>query len=106
MKRFNFEYRCLTKLFFMKRLSLFLAMLVSSLAFSQSNIEDVVYLKSGSVIRGKITPPNPLKGELNTTDKVNVELLGGSAWRISFASDISAISSRLRWLGNERNNFL
>lgn len=53
-------------------------MLVSSFAFSQSNIEDVVYLKSGSVIRGKIQPPNPLKGEQSSPAKVRVELLGGS----------------------------
>lgn len=45
-------------------------MLVSSFAFSQSNIEDVVYLKSGSVIRGKILEQK--------NETVKVELLGGS----------------------------
>ena len=54
-------------------------LLVALFAFAQSNIEDVVYLKSGSVIRGKIkTPPSPLKGEQGGSSKINVELLGGS----------------------------
>ncbi len=45
-------------------------MLVSSFAFAQSNIEDVVYLKSGSVIRGKVLEQK--------NETVKVELLGGS----------------------------
>jgi hypothetical protein len=47
-----------------------LILLVSSFAFAQSNIEDVVYLKSGSVIRGKILEQK--------NETVKVELLGGS----------------------------
>ena len=71
----------------MRTLLLPLLMLVSSLVFGQTAIEDVVYLKNGGVIRGKIQPPSPLpaengmkqKGEQNlTSDRVRIELLGGS----------------------------
>ena len=54
----------------MKNISILLMMLVSSFAFSQTNIEDVVYLKTGSVIRGKIIEQK--------NETVKVELLGGS----------------------------
>ena len=52
--------------------------------FSQSSTEDVIYLKSGSVIRGKILPsPLPVqKGEawVLPAAGIRVELLGGSVF--------------------------
>lgn len=45
---------------------------------AQGNTEDVIYLKSGSIIRGKILPPPA--GELPTLEKTKVELLGGSVF--------------------------
>ncbi|MES2620075.1 MAG: hypothetical protein V4615_04415 [Bacteroidota bacterium] len=54
----------------MKKISLLLSLLVSSFAFSQTNIEDVVYLKSGSIVRGKITE--------HKYGVVKIELTGGS----------------------------
>jgi len=54
----------------MKNLFLLALIFISPIAFSQSNIEDVVYLKSGSIIRGKIVEQK--------NETVKVELLGGS----------------------------
>jgi len=54
----------------MKRIPLLLAMFLSSYAFSQANMEDVVYLKSGSIVRGKITE--------HKYGVVKIELTGGS----------------------------
>ena len=74
----------------MKNIAALLLLLVSSFAFAQFNIEDVVYLKSGSIIRGKITtPPNLLKEEQGSSSKISVELLGGSV----FVFDESEIDS-------------
>ena len=69
----------------MKNIAALLLLLVSSFAFAQFNIEDVVYLKSGSIIRGKITtPPNLLKEEQGSSSKISVELLGGSVFVFEF----------------------
>jgi len=59
-----------------------------SLAFSQSNTEDVVYLKNGSVIRGKITD------QLNT-GKVKIELMGGSVF-VFAAADVDSMKKENR----------
>ena len=56
----------------MKNFLLLIMMIASSFAFAQTNIEDVVYLKSGSVIRGKILEQK--------SETVKVELLGGSVF--------------------------
>lgn len=63
----------------MKQILSTLLILVACLLSAQSNIEDVVYLKNGSVLRGKI-PPSPLNGEYENTGKVKIELLGGSVF--------------------------
>jgi hypothetical protein len=48
---------------------------------AQQTTEDVVYLKNGSVLRGKIQPPpTPLNGEPESAGKVKIELLGGSVF--------------------------
>lgn len=72
----------------MKYIKFFLLLFTCLGLFAQSETEDVVYLKNGSVIRGKITPPDPLKGE-TTSSKIKVELLGGSL----FVFDESEIDS-------------
>jgi hypothetical protein len=54
----------------MKKLLLIASLLCSTLLFSQSKTEDVVYLKTGSVIHGKILEQ---KNEV-----IKIELLGGS----------------------------
>ena len=54
----------------MKKILLPLIMFLTSLAFSQSNIEDVVYLKNGSILRGKITE--------NKYGAIKIEIAGGS----------------------------
>ncbi len=65
--------------------------------FAQSNIEDVVYLKNGGVIRGKIV-------ERESTGKVKIELLGGSIF-VFQASEIDSLKkentlkSKLREIG-------
>jgi hypothetical protein len=48
-------------------------MLPVVMLFSQSNTEDVVYLKNGSIIRGAIT-------EHKIGDKLKIELMGGSVF--------------------------
>jgi hypothetical protein len=56
----------------MNRIFLLIILLSTSIAFSQSNIEDVVYLKTGSIIRGKMLEQK--------NETVKVELLGGSVF--------------------------
>lgn len=63
-----------------KFLSLFL--LLPVFLFSQKNMQDVVYLKTGSVLRGKITEQN------TTTTKL--ELLGGSVF-VFQANEIDSV---------------
>lgn len=59
-----------------------------SVTFAQSNIEDVVYLKTGSIIRGKIV-------DQLTTGKVKIELLGGSVF-VFAATEIDSIRKENR----------
>ena len=65
--------------------------------FAQSNTEDVIYLKNGGIIRGKITDREP-------TGKVKVELMGGSVF-VFQASEIdslkkeNALKNKLREIG-------
>ncbi len=54
----------------MNRFLTLIIMLSSTCAFAQSNSEDVVYLKSGSVLRGKMLEQK--------AEGVKIELLGGS----------------------------
>lgn len=54
----------------MNKILLLILMFPLSSAFSQSNIEDVIYLKTGSVIRGKIIE--------NKYGVIKIELTGGS----------------------------
>ena len=56
---------------------------ISSAIFAQSQTEDVLYLKSGSVIRGKIV-------DQLTTGKLKIELLGGSVF-VFATSEIDSI---------------
>ena len=62
----------------MKHLVFYCLLLCCSVVLAQGNTEDVIYLKSGSIIRGKILPPPA--GELPTLEKTKVELLGGSVF--------------------------
>lgn len=58
-----------------------LFMALALFAAAQANTEDVIYLKNGSVLRGKIqTPAGTLKGEQESAGKVKIELLGGSVF--------------------------
>ncbi|MCW5906566.1 MAG: hypothetical protein KIS94_01820 [Chitinophagales bacterium] len=57
----------------MKYSAIYVLLLTASMAFAQSEIEDVVYLKNGSVIRGKIT-------EQKFGESLKIELLGGSVF--------------------------
>lgn len=53
-----------------KHLHLLILMLLSTLAFSQNNMEDVVYLKNGSIIRGIIVEQIPNQSiKIQTTDR-------------------------------------
>lgn len=63
----------------MNRFLTLIAILASTFVFAQHNSEDVVYLKSGSVLRGIIQPPNP-QGGTNTNTGTRIELLGGSVF--------------------------
>ena len=56
---------------------------ITSGVFAQNNTEDVLYLKNGSVIRGKIT-------DQLTTGKLKIELSGGSVFVFATA-DIDSI---------------
>lgn len=56
-----------------KTLFVLIMMALSSITFAQSNTEDVLYLKNGSIIRGKIV-------DQMSPDKVRVELMGGSVF--------------------------
>ncbi len=65
--------------------------------FAQSNIEDVIYLKNGGVIRGKVIDHDP-------SGKVKVELLGGSVFvfqstEIDSLKKENANKNKLRELG-------
>ena len=65
--------------------------------FAQSSIEDVIYLKNGGVIRGKII-------DRETTGKVKIELLGGSifvfqATEIDSLKKENALKNKLREIG-------
>ena len=66
----------------------FMSIILSSATFAQSNTEAVLYLKSGSVIRGKIV-------DQLTSGKVKVELLGGSVF-VFEATDIDSIRKENR----------
>ncbi|MCX6198902.1 MAG: hypothetical protein NTY88_06730 [Bacteroidetes bacterium] len=77
-----------------------LIMLASTCAFAQSNSEDVVYLKSGSVLRGKIQPNN-------TNTSTQIELLGGSVFvfkqeEIDSVKKECSLKNKLRGI---RNNY-
>lgn len=64
----------------LKYLPFTLLLLFATALLAQNGQQDVVYLKNGSVIRGKILPPpNSLKGEPEVA-KVRIELLGGSVF--------------------------
>jgi hypothetical protein len=58
--------------FIMNKISLLLALFISSVASAQSQTEEVVYLKTGSIIRGKILEQK--------NETVKIELLGGSTF--------------------------
>lgn len=64
----------------MKTILPLLLLVACSAAFGQHDIEDVIYLKNGSIIRGKILPPNPLKREQEPLNRTRIELLGGSVF--------------------------
>lgn len=61
----------------MNKLLLFLLLVLSATLYSQSNIEDVVYLKNGSVLRGKVLNPG--------SAETKIELLGGSVFVFAVA---------------------
>ncbi|MFN8287246.1 MAG: hypothetical protein U0V74_10855 [Chitinophagales bacterium] len=54
----------------MKYLPLFLTFLLTTKIYAQSDVQEVVYLKNGSIIKGKITE--------QSADKLKIELSGGS----------------------------
>jgi hypothetical protein len=60
----------------MKNLLTLVLLIACFAAMAQRNTEDVIYLKNGSVLRGKLTPP---KAEAEA-GKVSIELLGGSVF--------------------------
>lgn len=60
----------------MKNALLLLFSFIATLGFGQNNTEDVLYLKSGSVLRGKIIAPKA--AETNAAGSTKIELLGGS----------------------------
>ena len=66
----------------MKNITAILFILLTTGLFAQSNTEDVVYLKNGGIIRGKVIERQP-------TGKIKVELLGGSI----FVFEVSEIDS-------------
>lgn len=72
-----FRYKIQT----MRYLFLFVILLGSFTGYGQTNFEDVIYLKNGGIIRGKIQAP--AAGELPSTEKTRVELLGGSVFVFS-----------------------
>jgi hypothetical protein len=49
-------------------------------AFAQSNTGEVLYLKNGSVIRGKVIAPDPIKLGPVDAQQIKIELLGGSVF--------------------------
>ncbi len=59
----------------MKYLFSLITLLLCTKIYSQSDIQDVVYLKNGSIIRGKITEQN--------AEKLKIELAGGSLFVFS-----------------------
>lgn len=59
----------------MKIFLLWLALFVALAAFAQHNTEDVIYLRNGSIIRGKL-----LTSTLIDTSKISIELTGGSVF--------------------------
>ncbi|HRG90775.1 MAG TPA: hypothetical protein PLW44_17250, partial [Chitinophagales bacterium] len=68
-----------------------LFMALALFAAAQANTEDVIYLKNGSVIRGKIqTPAGTLKGEQESAGKVKIELAGGSVF-VFTAAEIDSV---------------
>lgn len=74
---------CTPKFIYMKTYCLFIfSLLLSTLCMAQKEKEDVLYLKSGSVIRGNIKE--------QTTEKIKVELLGGSVFVFN-ATEIDSI---------------
>jgi len=53
-----------------KHLALVLLVFISVIAFGQSNYQDVVYLKNGSIIRGIVIEQIPNKSiKIETSDK-------------------------------------
>jgi len=62
--------------------------LLMSGVFAQSNTEDVLYLKNGGVIHGKIV-------EQQATGKIKIELLGGSVF-VFAAADVDSVKKENR----------
>ena len=81
----------------MKNIIAILLVLCASSLFAQSGNEDVVYLKNGGIIRGKII-------DRQSTGKIKVELLGGSvfvfeATEIDSLKKENSMKNKLRELG-------
>jgi hypothetical protein len=60
-------------------LPLMLAAIFSSLS-AQPNMQDVVYLKNGSIIKGKIVSPENMATERVSAEGVKVQIAGGSVF--------------------------
>ena len=71
--------------------------MATAFIFAQSNTEDVIYLKNGGIIRGKIV-------EHESAGKIKIELMGGSVF-VFLATEIdslkkeNALKNKLRELG-------
>lgn len=76
-----------------KKLTILVFMLITTLSFSQSNYQDVVYLKNGSIIKGIIIEQVP-------NISIKIETSGGSI----FVYKMEEIEKLTREQLEEKNN--